>query len=182
MIMSRVSNLQKPVSFERRLRSWNIEYNFKWNQPYLSRVSNLSRCLNFFKFGLWKLKTHLPPPPLCFQKWLKLFICKSRSDKSSSLFSPGQNLFPRLSPSSSRSSNSPLIYPSTSPHPARSSPDPLHPCKTDENSNTESGLVYSRYQGEQESRQGRVEEERRGEEELTPKREFIITISTNGTH
>ena len=24
-------------------KSWNIEYNFKWNQPYLSRISNLSR-------------------------------------------------------------------------------------------------------------------------------------------
>ena len=34
---------QKPVSIERRLISCNIKYNFKWNQPYLSRVSNLSR-------------------------------------------------------------------------------------------------------------------------------------------
>ena len=25
---------------ERRLKSWKIEYNFKWNQPYLSRGSN----------------------------------------------------------------------------------------------------------------------------------------------
>ena len=30
----------------RRLKSWNIEYNFKWNQPCLSRFSNLSRGLN----------------------------------------------------------------------------------------------------------------------------------------
>ena len=37
---------QNPVSIERRLKSWNIEYNFKWNHPYLSRVSNLSRGLN----------------------------------------------------------------------------------------------------------------------------------------
>ena len=32
----------KPVSIERRLKSWNIEYNFKWNQPYLSRGLILS--------------------------------------------------------------------------------------------------------------------------------------------
>ena len=31
---------QKPVLIERRLRSWTIEYNIKWNQPYLSRGSN----------------------------------------------------------------------------------------------------------------------------------------------
>ena len=31
---------QKPVSIERRLKSWNIEYDFKWNQPYLRRGSN----------------------------------------------------------------------------------------------------------------------------------------------
>ena len=37
---------QKPVSIERRLKFWNIEYYFKWNQPYLSRVSNLSRGSN----------------------------------------------------------------------------------------------------------------------------------------
>ena len=30
----------KPVSNERRLKSWNIEYNFKWNQPNLSRGPN----------------------------------------------------------------------------------------------------------------------------------------------
>ena len=33
---------QKPISIERRLKSWNIEYNFKCNQPYLSRTLNLS--------------------------------------------------------------------------------------------------------------------------------------------
>ena len=34
---------QNPVSIERRrLKSWNIEYNLKWNQPYLGRVLNLS--------------------------------------------------------------------------------------------------------------------------------------------
>ena len=30
--------LEKLISIERR----NIEYNFKWNQPYLSRISNLA--------------------------------------------------------------------------------------------------------------------------------------------
>ena len=37
---------KKPVLIERRLKSWRIEYNFQWNQPYLSRGSNLSRGLN----------------------------------------------------------------------------------------------------------------------------------------
>jgi len=44
MNLSRVSN--QSVSIERWLESWNIEYNFKWNQPYLSRVSKLSRGSN----------------------------------------------------------------------------------------------------------------------------------------
>ena len=114
MIMSRVSNLQKPVSFERRLKSWNIEYNFKWNQPYLSRVSNLSRCLNFFKFGLWKLKTHLPPPPrppphYVFKNgWSSLFVNLGLirvlpyflQDKTSSLASPPPPPDPLTLPSS----------------------------------------------------------------------------------
>ena len=32
----RLKSLKKPVSIERRLKSWKIESNFKWNQPYLS--------------------------------------------------------------------------------------------------------------------------------------------------
>ena len=40
IILSRVSNPPKPVSIERQLKSWKIEYNFKWNQPYLIRGSN----------------------------------------------------------------------------------------------------------------------------------------------
>jgi len=32
----RLKSPKKPVSIEPRLKSWNIEYNFKWNQPYLS--------------------------------------------------------------------------------------------------------------------------------------------------
>ena len=43
MNLSRVLNPPKPVSIERRFKSWNIEYNFTWNQPYLSQVLNLSR-------------------------------------------------------------------------------------------------------------------------------------------
>ena len=31
---------------KRRLKSWNIWYNFKWNQPYLNRGLNLNRRLN----------------------------------------------------------------------------------------------------------------------------------------
>ena len=46
MNLSRVSIRQKPVSIERRFISWNIKFNFKWNQPYLSPVSNLSRRSN----------------------------------------------------------------------------------------------------------------------------------------
>ena len=37
---------QKPVSIERQLKSWKIEYNFKGNQPNLSPGLNLSRGLN----------------------------------------------------------------------------------------------------------------------------------------
>ena len=47
MNLSRLSNPPKKVSIERRLKSWNIEYKFKWNQLYLSRVSNLSHGSNF---------------------------------------------------------------------------------------------------------------------------------------
>ena len=39
----RFKSSQKPISIERQLKSWNIEYICQWNQPYLSRVSNLSR-------------------------------------------------------------------------------------------------------------------------------------------
>ena len=52
MILSRVLNPQKPVSIERRLKSWNIEYNFKWNQPYLSRRIKFKPPLKLLKFGL----------------------------------------------------------------------------------------------------------------------------------
>ena len=31
---------------KRWLKSWNIWYNFKWNQPYLNRGLNLNRHLN----------------------------------------------------------------------------------------------------------------------------------------
>ena len=46
MNLSRVLNPPKSVSIEHRLKSWNIEYNFKRNQPYLSRGLNLSRRSN----------------------------------------------------------------------------------------------------------------------------------------
>jgi len=46
MKLSRVSNPPKTGFKNRRLISWNIEYNFKWNQPYLSRGLNLSRSSN----------------------------------------------------------------------------------------------------------------------------------------
>jgi len=35
-----LKSLRKPVSIERRLESWNVEYDFKRKQPYLSRGSN----------------------------------------------------------------------------------------------------------------------------------------------
>ena len=39
MNLSHVSNPpKKPVLIERRLKSRNIGYNFKWNQPYFNRV------------------------------------------------------------------------------------------------------------------------------------------------
>ena len=40
MNLSRVSNPPKTGSIERRIKSWNIEYDFMSNQPYLSRGSN----------------------------------------------------------------------------------------------------------------------------------------------
>ena len=43
MNLTRVKNPPKPIKIKRRLKSWNIEYNFNWNQPYSSRVSNLNR-------------------------------------------------------------------------------------------------------------------------------------------
>ena len=76
----------------------------------------------------------------------------SRCDKPcpSSLFSPGHNLFPRMSPTSSRSS-----------------PSPIHShSKTDENSNTDPRLQLS--SPEDGSRAGDDEDER------SPKREFPI--------
>ena len=38
---------QNPVLIQRRLKSWNILYNFKWNQPYLNRGLNLNRRSNY---------------------------------------------------------------------------------------------------------------------------------------
>ena len=56
MNLSRVLNPLKPVSIERPLKSWNIEYNFKWNQPYLSGGSNsLNPALFLFADSTWKL-------------------------------------------------------------------------------------------------------------------------------
>ena len=43
---TRLKSPKKPVLTERRLKSWTIEYNFKWNQPYLSRGLNLTRGSN----------------------------------------------------------------------------------------------------------------------------------------
>ena len=43
--MSHGLNLPKP-GLKRRLKFWNIWYNFKWNQPYLSRGLNLNRRSN----------------------------------------------------------------------------------------------------------------------------------------
>ena len=37
---------QNPVLMKRRLKSWNIWYNLKWNQPYLNRGLNLNRRSN----------------------------------------------------------------------------------------------------------------------------------------
>ena len=43
----RLKSAKNRFPIERRPKSWNIEYNFKWNQPYFSHVSNLSRGSNF---------------------------------------------------------------------------------------------------------------------------------------
>jgi len=36
----------KPVLIKRRLESWKTDYNFEWNQPYLSPGLNFSRSSN----------------------------------------------------------------------------------------------------------------------------------------
>ena len=58
MILSRVSNPTK---------SWKIEYNFKWNQPNLSRGLNLNRDLN----SLNSASVHL-------YKYCSLFVSNKR--------------------------------------------------------------------------------------------------------
>ena len=64
-------------SIKRRLKSLSNEYNFKWNQPYLSRGLNLSRgskSLNFNSHsprvgsGWLKLKNLCPENPSINQK------------------------------------------------------------------------------------------------------------------
>ena len=44
--MSRGLNPPKPGVIQRRLKSWNFWYNFKWNQPYLNHGLNLNRRSN----------------------------------------------------------------------------------------------------------------------------------------
>ena len=39
---SRLKSVKSSFYWAPRLKSWNIKYNFRWNQPYLSHVSNLS--------------------------------------------------------------------------------------------------------------------------------------------
>ena len=46
----RLESAKKLVSIERRLKSWNIDYNLKWNQLCLSL--KFKPQLKFFKFGL----------------------------------------------------------------------------------------------------------------------------------
>ena len=58
--LSCVLNRQKLVSIERRHKSWNIEYNFKWNQPYLSHVLNLSRRSNSLNSLINTIYIHKP--------------------------------------------------------------------------------------------------------------------------
>ena len=42
---------KKPVPIEHRLKSPNTEYNFKWNQPCLNRVSYLRHSSNSFNLA-----------------------------------------------------------------------------------------------------------------------------------
>ena len=53
----RLKSAKKLVSIERRFKSWNIKHNLKWNQPYLSCVSNLSRGSNsLISASLWQFR------------------------------------------------------------------------------------------------------------------------------
>ena len=66
-ILNRVTEPTKPVLTERRLKSRNTEYNFKWNQLFC-RVSNL--LLKLLKFCLSgpRLKVRLPT----WSKWTSI--------------------------------------------------------------------------------------------------------------
>ena len=85
--LSRVSNPQKPVSIERRLKSWKNKYKFKWNHHNLSRCLNLNRGSNslnspsdyFIFFCSVKLFYFPPPPPSLerdFPQYVSKFECK----------------------------------------------------------------------------------------------------------
>ena len=53
MNSSPVSSPPKPVSFERQLKSWKIEYNSKWNQSYLSRGSNSLNSASDYRYVIF---------------------------------------------------------------------------------------------------------------------------------
>ena len=111
-------NRQRPVSIERRLKSWNIKYNFKWNQPYLSRVSNslnsasvlpiqIVIVLISFGFRFWffshpykapedtilTYRRSFGPTELCIQHWARfnfqcLPVCKGKTGRWWSIENP----------------------------------------------------------------------------------------------
>ena len=53
MSLRRVSNPSRTGFIKRRLKSWNIEYNFKWNQhPIWELRLKFKPRIKFFKFAL----------------------------------------------------------------------------------------------------------------------------------
>ena len=58
--LNRVAKPPIPVPIKRQLKSLNTEYNFKWNQPCLSPVSNLKSGSNSLNSASVQFFSHEP--------------------------------------------------------------------------------------------------------------------------
>jgi len=125
--------------------------NFQMQSPFLHPALE-SRLPALTASGAFRPMFSMSGETPILKSFPSAFQPPSRGEKPcpASLFSPGHNLFPRMSPTSSRSSPSPI---------------PSH-LKTDENSNTDPRLQLS--SPEDGSRAGDDDDER------SPKREFPI--------
>jgi len=62
------------VSIKRRLKSWNNEYDFKWNHHIWSEFKNLSRGSNSLNSASSCSITCYLNPPKCFLQFRKIYI------------------------------------------------------------------------------------------------------------